>query len=188
MDYKTIISILIAIVIAITIVTSILTQNESIQKEKETMLDETDEISSMLQKIEEDKIKNDNSDSPFVPKEREWIRSGPFSIDRSEYLLGEKIFANLDYLPENIKGEMRFVKHFNSTHNQQYKTIGFDGSKPQNNFYLGIYPSISRGFCTSDSLVGEWELIFSGTPYDSLDFKIVNQIIPGMENQFESVC
>jgi len=186
MDYKTIISILIAIVIVITIVTFSLTQNESIQKE--TMIDETNEISSMLQKIKEDKIKNDNSDNPFVPKEKEWIRSGPFLIDRSEYVMGEKIFVNLDNLPENMKGEMRFVKHYNSTHNQQYKIIGFDGSKPQNNFYLGIYPSLSRGFCTSDSLVGEWELMFSGTPYDSLDFKIVNQIIPGMENQFESVC
>jgi len=188
MDYKIIISILIAIVIVITIVTFSLTQNESIQKEKETMIGVTNEISSMLQKIEEDKIKNDNSDNPFVPKEKEWIRSGPFLIDRSEYVLGEKIFINLDRISENTKGKMKFVKVYNSTHSQLYKEIAFDGSKPQNNFYFGIYPSIALGFCTSESLIGEWKVIFEETPFDSLDFKIVNQIIPGMENQFESVC
>ena len=188
MDYKIIISILIAIVIVITAVTFSLTQDESIQKEKQAMFDETDEISSMLQKIEEDKIKNDNSDNPYVPKEREWISSGPFLIDRSEYVLGEKIFVNVQNLPENIKGEMIFVKYFNSTHHQPYKTIGFDGSKPHSNFYLGVYPSLSRGFCTSDSLVGEWGLILSGTIFESLKFKILDKIIPGLEEQFEAVC
>ena len=141
-----------------------------------------------LQKIMEDKIKNDNSEKPYVPKEREWIRSGPFLVDRSEYVLGEKVFINMDNIPENVKGEIRFVKIFNSTHNQPYKSIAFDGSKKQNNFYLPIYPSFTRGFCTSESLVGDWKVVFGGTPFDNLDFKIVNQILPGMENQFEPVC
>ena len=34
----------------------------------------------------DDKIKNDNSDNPYIPSPREWISSGPFKIDRSEYL------------------------------------------------------------------------------------------------------
>ena len=136
----------------------------------------------------EDKIKNDNSEKPYVPKEREWIRSGPFLVDRSEYVLGEKVFINMDNIPENVKGEIRFVKIFNSTHNQPYKSIAFDGSKKQNNFYLAIYPSIPLGFCTADSLVGDWKVVFTGTPFDAVDFKFVNQILPGMENQFEPVC
>ena len=45
-----------------------------------------------------------------------------------------------------------------------------------------------RGFCTADSLVGEWKLIFVGTPVDSLDFKIINQIMPGSEKFFKAVC
>jgi len=180
--------ILISIVITISIVAFTTTQIEIIEEESKSYIEESDQIASVLQKIEEDKIKNDNSDNPYVPKEREWISSGPFLIDRSEYVLGEKIFVNVQNLPENIKGEMIFVKYFNSTHHQPYKTIGFDGSKPHSNFYLGVYPSLSRGFCTSDSLVGEWELILSGTIFESLKFKILDKIIPGLEEQFEAVC
>jgi len=142
----------------------------------------------ILQKIMNDKIENDNSENPYKPKEREWIQSGPFSVDRSEYALGEKIFIKMDNIPKNVKGEIRFVKNFNSTHEQPYKSIAFDGSKKQTNFYLAIYPSIPLGFCTSDSLVGDWKVVFSGTPFDSLDFKILNQFLPGMEKQFEPVC
>ena len=142
----------------------------------------------ILQKITNDRIENENSESPYVPKDREWIRSGPFSIDRSEYVLGEKVFINIDDIPENVKGEIKFVKIFNSTHDHPYKSIGFDGSKKQNNLYLPIYPSIARGFCTSDSLVGDWRVDFTGTPFDSLGFKITSQILPGMENQYEPVC
>ena len=180
--------ILISIVITISIVAFTTTLIEIIEEESKSYIEESDQIASVLQKIEEDKIKNDNSDNPYVPKEREWISSGPFLIDRSEYVLGEKIFVNVQNLPENIKGEMIFVKYFNSTHHQPYKTIGFDGSKPHSNFYLGVYPSLSRGFCTSDSLVGEWELILSGTIFESLKFKILDKIIPGLEEQFEAVC
>ena len=175
-------------IITIAIIAYGLTQITTIEEENTTYIEESDKISTMLEKIKQDKIKNDNSDDPYIPKDREWIQSGPFLIDRSEYVLGEKIFVNVDNLPENIKCEMRFEKKINSTHNHQYKALQFDGSKVQNNFYLSIYPSIPRGFCTSDSLVGEWELIFDGTPYEKLKFKFVNQIIPGMENQFRSVC
>jgi len=114
--------------------------------------------------------------------------SGPFLIDRSEYVLGEKIFVNVGNLPENIKGEIRFEKIFNSTHNHKYKALKFDSSKPQSNFYLSIYPSIPKGFCTSESLVGEWEVIFDGTPFEKLKFKIIDKMIPGMENQFRPLC
>ena len=178
----------ISVIITITIIAFSLTQISTIEEGNNSHMEESNEIQPMLEKIKQDKIKNDNSDNPYVPKDREWIQSGPFLIDRSEYVLGEKIFVNIEYLPENIKGEIRFEKILNSTHNHQYKALQFDGSKLQNNFYLAIYPSLTRGFCTSDSLVGEWELIFDGTPYEKLKFEILDKMIPGMENQFEPVC
>ena len=178
----------ISVIIIIAIIAYSLTQIATIEEENTSYLKDSDEITGMLEKIKQDKIKNDNSDDPYKPKDREWIQSGPFLIDRSEYVLGEKIFVNVGNLPENIKGEMIFVKYINSTHHQPYKTIGFDGSLQQNNFYLGVYPSLSRGFCTADSLIGEWELIFQGVPIESLKFKFVNQILPGMEEYFRPVC
>ena len=178
----------ISVIIIITIIAFSLTQISTIEEENNSYMEVSNEIQPVLEKIKQDKIKNDNLDNPYVPKEREWISSGPFLIDRSEYVLGEKIFVNIQNLPENIKGEMIFVKYINSTHHQPYKTIGFDGSLQQNNFYLGVYPSLSRGFCTADSLIGEWELIFQGVPIESLKFKFVNQILPGMEENFRPVC
>ena len=178
----------ISVIITITIIAFSLIQISTFEEENNSYMEVSKEIQPMLEKIKDDKIKNEKSDNPYVPKEREWIQSGPFKMDRSEYVLGEKIFINIDNIPENMKGEMKFIKIFNSTHSQPYKTITFDGSKLQNNFYLPVYPSMPRGFCTSESLVGEWVLIFEGTPFDSLKFKITNQILPGSEKFFQPAC
>ena len=180
--------ILISIVITIAIVTFSITQVEIIEEESKSYIEESDQMGSILQKIKEDKIKNDNSENPYTPKEKEWINSGPFFIDRSEYVLGEKIFINIDMVDEKTKGQMQFTKVYNTTHNKMYKEIYFDGSKKQNNFYLAIYPSEFKKFCTTDDLVGEWELIFTGTNFENLKFQIKDQIIPGMEEKFEPVC
>ena len=144
----------------------------------------------MLDKIREDKIKNDNSYEPYIPTEREWIQSGPFQIDRSEYALGEKIFVNIKNLNKNAKGTMIFTKIINSTHIFEYKKIDFDGSKPQQNFYLGVNLFALRGICSVDELVGDWELRFISPngELQSLDFKINNQVIPGKEKQYQPVC
>jgi len=85
---------------------------------------------------------------------------------------------------------MIFTKIINSTHVFEYKKISFDGSKPQQNFYLSFELFEHRGICTTDQLVGDWELRFVGADdkYNSLEFKIKNQIIPGMEKRFEPVC
>jgi hypothetical protein len=188
----------ISVIITIVIVVFILTSNQIMEKETSPEITDSPEIQSVLNKIKEDRIKNANSEKPYNPKEREWIESGPFMIDRSEYVLGEKVFVNIQKLDKNTKGEMVFSKIINITHNHEYKRIVFDGSKPQQNFYLGIHLNEIRGFCTIDSLIGEWELIFEGinseginfdkTNVDSLKFKIINQIVPGMEKNYEPVC
>ena len=101
-----------AIAIAWAIVGFSETENEQ-QIHNDSKFSETDEIGSMLQKIEEDRIENEQSENPYNPKEREWVSSGPFKLDRSEYVLGERIFVNLDYVDKNTKGEMIFTKIIN---------------------------------------------------------------------------
>ena len=181
------IAIVSAIVIALSIVVFIPTQNE-IEDDENSKFEGTDEIGSILKKINEDKIKNDELENPYYPKEREWNQSGPFLVDRSQYVLGEKVFVNIQNLDKNDKGYIVIAKIINSTHSQTYKKMQFDGSKLQQNFYLGIYPSIPKNFCTSDNLIGEWKVIFEGTEYESLKFKIIDEIIPGMERNYKSVC
>ena len=183
--------IVIPIFVAITIVVIIfnLPQNEIIQEQVEG-LENPSEIESILEEIKINKLDNDNSDNPYMPREREWIQSGPFQIDRSEYVLGEKVFVNIVNLNKNDKGTMIFTKIINSTHVFEYKKISFDGSKPQQNFYLSFNLVEQRGICTVDQLIGDWELRFVGVDgkFNSLEFKIKNQIIPGAERQFEPVC
>ena len=181
----------ISVIITIVIVVFSLTQNEIIEKQTSPEISNSPEIQSLMDKIKADKIKNDNSYEPYIPTEREWIQSGPFQIDKSEYVLGEKIFVNIINLNKNDKGTMVFTKIINSTHIFEYKKINFDGSKPQQNFYLGIHLSTVRGICTADKLVGDWELRFVNKAegqFDKLDFKIKNQIIPGQEKKYEAVC
>jgi len=55
--------------------------------DKEIQPVEIPEIQDKLDDIE--KIADENE---YKPLEREWITSGPFQIDRSEYVIGESIF------------------------------------------------------------------------------------------------
>ena len=186
MNNKIIISVAIAIVITIIIFS--LTQNEGFNEAKEQKFEETTEIQNQLQQIADNKERNDSSLTPFSPSEREWNRSGPFLLDRSEYVLGERLFVNLDNIDKNTKGQMIFSKILNDTHGYHYKKIKFDGSESQSNFYIGMNLNHARGICTTDQLIGNWELIFEGTNYESIKFKILDKILPGSERLYERVC
>ena len=178
----------VAIAITITIIIFSLTQNEEFDEAKETKFKETTEIEDMLQEIVDKKELNDSSLNPYSPAEREWNKSGPFLLDRSEYVLGERLFVNLDNIDKNTKGQMIFSKILNDTHGYHYKKIKFDGSESQSNFYIGMSLNHARGVCSTDKLIGNWELIFEGTNYESIKFKVLDQILPGMERNFERVC
>ena len=180
----------ISVIITIVIVVFSLTQNEIIEKQTSSEINESSEIQSILDKIKEDKIKNSNSDQPYFPSERQWIKTGPFQIDRSEYVLGEKMFINIIDLDYSAKGEMQIVKIVDSTNIFTYKTINFDGSKPQQNFYISFDLSDMREICTVDQLIGDCEIRFVGDKgeFEKLDFKIKNQILPGSEERFMPVC
>jgi len=180
--------VLISVAITIVIITFSITQMGIIEEESNSYIEESSSVNSMLQKIQEDKIKNDESDDQYIPKDREWVQSGPFFMDRSEYVLGEKVFMNIENIDKNTKGKMIFSKIINSTHNQVYKEVNFDGSKSQQNFYVSIYPSIPRDFCTADELIGDWEIILAGTEFKNFKFKILDKMLPGAERLFVPVC
>ena len=134
------------------------------------------------------KIKNDELENPFIPKEREWITSGPFKIDRSEYLLGEKIFVNIDALNVNEKGKVVFLRPVNSTHYSPYHTMPFDETGQRNNYYFTPDLSITKGICSADELIGNWKVVFQGTKHLDLKFKVVEEILPGNEKRYDPIC
>ena len=152
----------------------------------------SEEIQSKLDKIEKDRIENLNSEQPYIPAERDWPTSGPFKIDRSQYLLGEKIFVNIDTLTLSDKGTMIFLRPVNDTSYEKYYSMPFDGSRDRNNFYFTPDLSIARGICDKSQLIGDWKVTFEGTNYQALEFKVIDKILPGKyydsNPRFAGVC
>ena len=138
-----------------------------------------EEIQSKLDKLKQDRIENLNSEQPYSPAERDWPTSGPFKIDRSQYLLGEKIFVNIDTLALSDKGKMTFLRPLNDTHYKTYYSMPFDGTRDRNNFYFTPDLSVARGICDKTQLIGDWKVIFEGTNYPDLEFKVIDRILPG---------
>jgi len=146
--------------------------------------DVTPEVQEKLDEIEKINLENEYSPSP-----REWITSGPFQIDRSKYIVGEKIFLVIGGLESQEKGQVAFLRPLNDTHNKVYQTVPFDGTK-KNAFNYYIQPQISKvaGICSIDDIVGDWTVVFRGTNYANLDFEITDKILPGDEDNYQSVC
>ena len=71
--------------------------------------------------------------------EREQITSGPFSIDKSQYNLGEKIFITVTNLPQDEKGQMIFFRPMQivlMVGKSTSQLIMMDNNKDQFNLYF----------------------------------------------------
>ena len=69
--------------------------------------------------------------------EEKWIESGPFSIDKAQYNIGEKIFLDTDGLKLDDKGTIEFLRPINDTHHKQFIKLPFDGmAKQEFNYYV----------------------------------------------------
>jgi hypothetical protein len=188
---KIAIPIIVGIIIVI-IGIMVITNQESTTMEVEDALNRdvipTEEIIPEVQE-KLDEIEKINSENEYSPKDREWITSGPFQIDRSKYVLGEKIFLRIGGLSYDEKGQVVFLRPLNSTHSEVYLSIPFDGSdKSAFNYYLQPQLSKNRGFCSVDDFVGDWRVVFRGTDYSNLKFEITKDILPGDEDSYQSVC
>jgi len=191
MNSKIAIPIIIGTIIAIIGIIAITNQESETMEVEDTLnkeLQPTDEITPEIQE-KLDEIEKVNLENEYSPKDREWLTSGPFQIDRSEYVLGEKIFLRTGGLGFDEKGQVVFLRPLNSTHYSVYQTIPFDGAdKTAYNYYLEPQLSKIKGYCTVDDFIGDWRVVFRGTDYPNLEFSITEQILPGSESSFEPVC
>jgi len=163
---------------------NIIEVEDVLDKELRPNEENTPEIQEKLEEIEKINLENE-----YSPKPREWLTSGPFQIDRSEYVLGEKIFLVIGGLNEDEKGQVAFLRPLNMTHQSVYLTVPFDGTtKSGFNYYVEPQLSKNRGFCTADDFVGNWRVVFRGTDYPDLQFRITEDILPGDEEDYQPVC
>ena len=188
---KIAIPIAIGIIIAIAGIIAITNQESTTMEVEDTLNKELQPEEEITPEVQEkiDNIEKINLENEYSPKEREWITSGPFQIDRSEYVLGEKIFLRTGGLNFDEKGQVAFLRPLNATHYEVYLTIPFDGSDNSAfNYYLQPQLSKVRGFCSVDDFVGDWRVVFRGTDYPNLEFKITEDILPGDEDSYQPVC
>ncbi len=129
--------------------------------------------------------------------------SGPFQIEKYEYYLGEKIFLNAIDIPIDQKGEIIFFRPAPDGVNKvqkeydgipgelisakvKYMAIQFDGKEKQNfNKYFEPRFNEWKGICSTNDLVGEWIMTFSGTQYEPIHFTVLSEIMPGDTRTFE---
>ena len=122
-------------------------------------------------------------------KEEPWHASGPFSIDKIEYNLGEKIFIIVNDLKTEDKGEVVFFRPLNNTHWSTYIEMGFDGSnKTQFNLYFEPKLGELNKICSTNDLVGTWVMKIIGTEYSDINFEILNQTSSWDTRTFDPVC
>ena len=121
--------------------------------------------------------------------ERERITSGPFSIDKSQYNLGDKIFISVSDISENQKGQMIFFRQVDSTMWKEYLTIDYDGQQ-KNQFNLYFEPQLSqiKNICSTNEIVGPWMVKFVGTEFADINFELLNQTNSWDKRTFEPVC
>ena len=177
------------------------------EEEKDMISEENIIEMKNFEEIETQEIKNDdeifleieekynqivekNLENEYNIREREWQKSGPFSIDRKEYALGEKIFLVIQGLQLNENGQIAILKPLNQTHYSVWKTFPFDG-KISESFNVYFEPKLLKlqEICDKNDLLGNWVMVFRNTDYENIRFKIIDSIVPGDEELFNTpVC
>jgi len=185
-DSKIVIPIVVGIIIVIVGILIITNQESEIEDTLDKKIVPIEDDNPYIQEKYDEVGKIANS-TDYTQLPREWRASGPFSIDRSEYAIGEKIFIVLEGLTPKEKGEIAVMRPLNATHYTVYLTIPFDGvTKSAFNNYIEPQISKTRGICSVDDLTGKWALVFRGTSYSNLNFEINEKVVPGIN--IETVC
>ena len=105
-----------------------------------------------------------------------WVTSGPFSINKNQYKLGENIFIIVSDLKPTDVGEIDIVDPKGDT----YSKIPFNGTM-KSSFKQFFEPNTQRrlALCNATDLVGNWNIVFKGVPYKSIPFEVMNEYLPG---------
>jgi len=116
----------------------------------------------------------------------QWIVSGPFAINKSQYKLGENVFMTVNNLQPNEAGNIVII----TPQKKVWTSIPFNGTlKDHFNYYFK--PDISRAakIPTEEELIGTWLVGFEGVRYQPLSFEVIDEYLPdftpGEETQIE---
>ena len=125
-----------------------------------------------------------NGQKPSDEIKSEWIISGPFAIDKSQYKLGENIFLSVHGLKPDEAGNILIIR----PNGDMWVAIPFNGSmKSDFNYYEKPDTSAIKKIFGVEDLVGTWKVVFQGVEYKPISFEIINEFIAGAENDIEPI-
>ena len=115
------------------------------------------------------------------------IISGPFTIDKQTYRMGEPVFLIASGIGPQEKGEIVFIR----PNGEEYQMIPFDGLKKAVQKYYFTPESESLNDCDISDLIGTWQVVFrmfQGTIYAPLSVEILNEILSVEDEGYKEVC
>ncbi|MDE1861426.1 MAG: hypothetical protein KGI33_00785 [Thaumarchaeota archaeon] len=105
-----------------------------------------------------------------------WITSGPFSLTNSTYRLGENVFMVVTGLKPTDVGDILIY----DPHGGLFSHVPFNGTmKSEFNYFFKPITLKSEKLCSAKDIVGNWTIVFQGTSYKALHFRVLDQWIPG---------
>jgi hypothetical protein len=112
------------------------------------------------------------------------VTSGPFTIDKEKYRLGDYVFIVVTGLQPNDAGNMTVYDPKGGTFTQ----IPFNGTmKSDWNYMLKPNTESIEKLCTPQDLVGNWTIVFRGTSYKPITFQVINEWVQGSQSEIKSI-
>lgn len=110
--------------------------------------------------------------------------SGPFTIDKEKYRLGDYVFVVVTGLQPTDAGKMIVYDPKGGTFTQ----VPFNGTLKSDWNYM-FKPNTERieKLCTAKDLIGNWTIVFQGTSYKSIPFQVINEWVQGSEAEIKPV-
>ena len=112
------------------------------------------------------------------------ITSGPFTIDKEKYRLGDNVYMVISGLKPTDTGKMVIYDPKGGTFSQ----VQFNGTtKSDWNYYFKPNTVRIEKLCTPQDLIGNWTIAFLGTSYRSITFQVINEWVQGAQAEIQPV-
>ncbi len=112
------------------------------------------------------------------------VTSGPFQINNSTYRLGDNVFMTVTGLKPTDVGKIVVLDPKGGTFTQ----VPFNGTmKSDFNYFFKPNTERIEKLCTPQDLVGNWTIVFQGTTYNPIPFKIINEWVEGSQAEIKAI-
>lgn len=112
------------------------------------------------------------------------VSSGPFSINKEQYRLGDYVFMVVNGLKPTDAGKMVVFDPNGGIFTQ----MPFNGTdKSEFNYMFKPNTVKAEKLCTPQDLVGNWTIVFQGTSYKPIKFEVMNEWVQGSQSEITPI-